>query len=320
MMRKLISILLLFQHFSSASFSQSKDDLLKLQDSLKVLGNQMPTLKPEFARYECNEKFNKMLGGLLESQGSFELSWDSVRYMSVITPADESFRLYTWAVRKDNGNYEYFGYLQLNPKADEGEKLYELNDKSDYISSPELKLLAPDNWLGAVYYKVIQTKYKGRKSYTLLGWKGNSSLTTKKVIEVISFKSSGSPVFGAALFRKYKEKEKPVRVVFEYSAKASMSLKYEKQFMHVFKKKKNKKKKDVLKRENMIVFDRLGPLDTRVSEYSTDLEGQYQFYVPETNIIDAFVFRNGRWVYVKDIDARNPPPPRKKKALPSPKL
>lgn len=318
MTRRLILILLFIPALAFQSVSQNKAKYKEVQDSLLLLGMKMPGLKPEFARYECNEQFKKMLGGLLDDEGSYGLAWDSVRYMSVISPPDASFRLFTWVVRKDEGGYEYFGYLQKNPKSGSGEKLFELTDKSDYITNPELKVLDDENWLGAAYYKIIQTKYKGHKSYTLLGWKGNSVLTTKKVIEVLSFKNSGTPVFGAALFRKYKEKEKPLRVIFEYSAKASMSLKYEKQFMHVFKKKKNKKKKEVLKRENMIVFDRLGPLDTRVSEYSTDLEGQYQFYVPETNIVDAFVFRSGRWVYVKDIDARNPPPPKKKKALPKP--
>jgi hypothetical protein len=67
-----------------------------------------------------------------------------------------------------------------------------------------------------------------------------------------------------------------------------MSLKYDKQNMQ-----NNKKKK------MMIVFDRLAPLDP-------NLEGQYQFYYPETNIFDAFIFRSGKWEYIKDIDARNP--------------
>ena len=49
----------------------------------------------------------------------------------------------------------------------------------------------------------------------------------------------------------------------------------------------------------MIVFDRLTPMDPK-------LEGQYEFYVPETNIFDGFVFYNGKWVFIKEVDARNP--------------
>ena len=63
----------------------------------------------------------------------------------------------------------------------------------------------------------------------------------------------------------------------------------------------------------MIVFDRLAPIDTRNGSTTADLTGQYQFYAPETNILDAFVFENGKWVFVKDVDARNPEVPKKKK-------
>ena len=63
----------------------------------------------------------------------------------------------------------------------------------------------------------------------------------------------------------------------------------------------------------MIVFDRLAPIDERNGNTMADFTGQYQFYVPETNIVDAFVFDNGRWVLTKDIDARNPQTPKKKK-------
>lgn len=56
------------------------------------------------------------------------------------------------------------------------------------------------------------------------------------------------------------------------------------------------------KKEEMIIFDRLVPMDTI-------LEGQYQFYVPEGNIVDALRFSGGKWRYTDDIDARNRPQP-----------
>ena len=52
----------------------------------------------------------------------------------------------------------------------------------------------------------------------------------------------------------------------------------------------------------MIVFDRLVPLHP-------SLEDMYEFYVPSTNVIDGFLFRNGKWHYAKDVDARNPKDP-----------
>lgn len=63
------------------------------------------------------------------------------------------------------------------------------------------------------------------------------------------------------------------------------------------------------KRIMMIVFDRLIPMDP-------SLAGQYQYYIPETNIFDAFVFSKGKWIFAQDVDARNFPKslaPKKKK-------
>ena len=49
----------------------------------------------------------------------------------------------------------------------------------------------------------------------------------------------------------------------------------------------------------MIVFDRLTPMRPEFS-------GQFRYYVPEGNIFDAFLFENGLWNFVSDVDARRP--------------
>jgi hypothetical protein len=36
------------------------------------------------------------------------------------------------------------------------------------------------------------------------------------------------------------------------------------------------------------------------------LKGQFSFYVPAGNIVDAFVFLDGCWRFKADVDARNP--------------
>ena len=52
----------------------------------------------------------------------------------------------------------------------------------------------------------------------------------------------------------------------------------------------------------MIVFDRLETLRPGLGLLP-------QFLVPTGNIIDAYLFKNGRWNLIKDIDARNPSEP-----------
>jgi len=126
----------------------------------------------------------------------------------------------------------------------------------------------------------------------------------------LRFKSSGTPVFGAFLFKRY-NKKKTKRVILEYSATVMVSLKYDDQAFYIRKNTRNKKKKLKRINERMLVFDRLMPMDP-------NLEGQYEYYVPETNIFDGFVFHNGKWIFIKDVDARNPDDKSKKKQFSKP--
>jgi hypothetical protein len=76
-----------------------------------------------------------------------------------------------------------------------------------------------------------------------------------------------------------------------------VSLRYDEQSFFARKNSKSRKQKRYNK--DMIIYDRLRPMDENLS-------GQFEYYVPETNIFDGFVFNNGKWVFIKDIDARNP--------------
>lgn len=269
------------------SFSQDLAYVQKAEDSLKVLGKIIIRSDTDFVKYNANEKFLSLIqSALMSSDKSFDYPFDSLKTVARLTSDDKKFRLLVWNLRKSDGTYEYFGFIQAWSDKENKYLLYPLKDCRDKIKKPEDQLLDNLNWFGAQYYKIIYNKSGRKKYYTLLGWDGNDNITQKKIIDVLTFNSKDKPVFGADIFKYDKKRYK--RIIFEYSKTVSMSLKYDKQNMQ-----NNKKKK------MMIVFDRLAPLDP-------NLEGQYQFYYPETNIFDAFIFRSGKWEYIKDIDARNP--------------
>ena len=48
--------------------------------------------------------------------------------------------------------------------------------------------------------------------------------------------------------------------------------------------------------DQFIIYDHLSPT-------SPQLEGMYDFYVPDGSY-DAFKWEKGKWVYIKDFDAR----------------
>lgn len=256
------------------------------EDTLKVLMHNSITLPHDFQKLDANINFKKYLLEALEQEGSFNYPFDSLKYMSKLYSPDKRFRMFTWYVELSNGTFENYGILQVY---NEKKKVYDLiilNDGKKDIQEPEYQVLKADNWYGAVYYSIIYHKQRGKEAYTLLGYDGNNKMARRKVIEVMRLNSQGVPTFGQSMFRYNKNKHK--RVIFEYSARVSMSLKYEKQNAEQGK-----------KRREMIVFDRLAPMHE-------SLKGQYMFYMPEINVFDGFVFEDGKWKFIKDVDARNP--------------
>jgi hypothetical protein len=155
-------------------------------------------------------------------------------------------------------------------------QLYPLLDKSSEIKNPENAITDNKKWFGMLYHRIIHTKVKSKDYYTLLGWDGNDKFTQKKIIDVITFDKTGVPHFGADIFNY--QKKFPKRVIFEYSATCSMSLKYS-------------TKKD------SIVFGHLAPLKPQ-------FEGQYQYYCSDMSF-DGFGFKKGKWNYGKDLNAVN---------------
>ena len=110
--------------------------------------------------------------------------------------------------------------------------------------------------------------------YTLLGWKGNDRLTTKKVIDILSFQN-GIIQFGYPFFKTNKTYSH--RLIFEFTSAASMMLSYD-------------------ERKRMIVFDHLSSATNNASE-----NNPAQFEGPD-GTYDALLFKSGKWNLQKDIE------------------
>jgi hypothetical protein len=289
----LLLILLLFPFLMLA---QQKTELSDNEDSLISLARIILNAPEENVRFEAAKHFETLFSSTLELPDSWDYPFDSLQSVSKLVAGDKAFRIFTWSVPRQNGTYDYAGILQVRTDKKKC-RLYLLNDVSAEIKKPEEAVLSPDKWYGALYYKLITTRSGDKYTYTLLGWDACSVQTRRKVIEVLSFTKSGEPVFGASVFTRFPRKVK--RVIFEHAAKVSMSLTYSEQGIKIKSGKKGKQASYKVIKKEMIVFDRLVPQDPQ-------LEGIYAYYVPETNINDGFVFDNGRWQFVKEVDARNP--------------
>ncbi len=283
----------LFMLMCLPSQAQDADVMTAYEQELQQLFNHVFYDATDNERYNANEQALSTFYNALEQKKSFFWDWNLGKGVSVLTSSDRQFRIITWAVMRDNGERECFGFLQSYNEKDERYDIHTLIDRSDEIINKEEMVLSPDNWLGSVYQEIIETKHEGKTFYTLLGWTGVDALTQRKVIEPLFFRgSSAMPQFGQNLFRREKNRR---RVVLEYTNTAMVNLRYDEQFVRTFtnKRVKGKKGRTINVREQhdnktkMIIFDEIAPM-------VVGMEGLYQYYIP-TGTEKAYVFTEGRW-------------------------
>lgn len=279
MNKLLLALLILFTLSSTYVFAQHSDEsgnikqLLTYQSKLQDLGNTFINNQNDLERKNANYEFIKTLVSALKVPNSFLFPFDSLKTISIINSPDNRFRIFSWHIMNDDGSYRFYGAIQMNTGG--ALKLFPLEDYSPLLKNPEDSVLSNRKWYGAQYYKMIKINAE-HPYYTLLGWKGNNSESTKKVIEVLSFKND-LPVFGAPVFDLSKNKK---RIIFEYTRQASMLLRY-------------------VPEQDLIVFDHLAPPD---NSHKNDPKS----YGPDLTY-DGYKLKNGRWVLLENLDMRNVP-------------
>jgi len=271
----LIGLFLFINCFAQHSDENGRLKQLQIyEDSLKDLGNKFINQDNDLERKNANYAFIKTLVSALKIPNSFLYPFDSVKTVSIINSPDNRFRIISWPIVNDDGSYRFYGTIQINTGGNL--QMYPLSDDSPFMKNPEDSIGDNKKWFGAEYYRIIPV-YSPKLYYVLLGWKGYTVKSTKKVIEVLSFKDD-KPVLGMPIFDGNGKRRD--RVVFEYTRQVSMLLKY-------------------VPDQDLIVFDHLAPPDPK-------LKGQRNTYGPDMTY-DGYKLKNGRWVYVDNLDMRNMP-------------
>ena len=264
------------QHSDS---NKNKQTMLNLQDSLQILSYKIINDSIEPERYNANYQFIKTLVNTLKTPYSFNFSFDSLKTISIQSSPDKRFRIFSWHVMNNDGSYRYYGTIQMN-NPDGKLQMFPLVDYTPAIKNSADTVTTSDKWYGAQYYRIIsvlnnvQTPY-----YVLLGWKGNTIRSTKKVIEILYFRD-GKAYFGMPVFDGDKEQPTKKRAIFEYDRRASMVLNYEPSI-------------------STVVFDHLAPPDPK-------LKGRFELYGPDFSY-DGYRLVNGRWKFVQDLELKNTP-------------
>ena len=250
-----------------------KKEFRKREDSLKVYADSIVNAEQASDRFRADSQFVRSLVRALKLEHSFYYPFDSLFTISRLYAPDSSFRIITWQFKKDNLMYLQEGAIQMN-QPDGSLKLFPLFDASMFTGKPLDSVRSRKNWIGAIYYKIIEKEYEGKKYYTLLGFDDFSETSNKKWMEVLTFTPEGEPRFGGPYFSFQQDsvhKATQYRFNIEYKKEAATRFNYDPEM-------------------DMIVYDHLVPEGDQPDKKDT--------YVPDGDF-EAFQWKDGRWVHVQ---------------------
>lgn len=213
----------------------------------------------------------------LKEKNSYLYPFDSLLYISKIKAPDNAFKIFTWELKEPLETHRYYGAIQFNSPELKMKPLFDYSDTMDYHTK---MVLTPQNWFGALYYNCILTESKnGDKYYTLFGLDKADFVSTRKVLEIMTFDKEYNVLFGNHdLIERYDSTgqlvSKKNRLFLEFYDKASLSLNYNTD-------------------KEMIVYDHI----TAPSEKEKDAEFTY---IPD-GTYEGLKWVNDKWLWVERV-------------------
>jgi hypothetical protein len=229
-----IYILLIINNLASAQIKTTSarnpafERLSVLEDSIQALAQVAVQDTTSTAdRQAAQERLLPLMRQALALPSAFEYPFSKIENISIKQPKDAAFRVFTWQLKIDENNYQYFGFLQLNrPKP----TVIELKNEVADISKPEKEVLNSDRWFGCVYYNLKEFKTKQGTKYLLFGYNANNVDEHIKVCDVLTLRGAnvefGAPVFEVADIAGRK-RERLNRLVLTYSADVVVRLNFD---------------------------------------------------------------------------------------------
>jgi hypothetical protein len=273
----LLSSLFIFGNsFAQNISSVNRKSLQQKEDSLKTYGLTIIQGRTAAERFTADSQFTKMFVRALKIKGSFHYPFDSLITISKLSPADSSFKIFTWQLVINDNLVRQHGAIQM--KTPDGSlKLFPLIDRTSMINDPEDTITNNFGWVGAVYYKLIEKKAFGKNFYTLLGYDENNLSSNKKIIEILTFKN-GEPVFGGSNFS-FQGKKSVARYIMEYKKDASPRLTFDED-------------------QDMIIYEHL------ISE-TGEINKKYT-YIPDGDY-EGLKWTDGKWVHIQKVFTQTTP-------------
>jgi hypothetical protein len=278
-MGRILLVILLFITLPALSQRLSKSEfsaLKKMEESMKVHANKMIMDPVASTRFSSDSMFTRLLVQALQTKNSFYYTFDSILTVSQIYAPDSTFRIFTWQFTRDENFYRQRGAIQM--RTDDGSlKLTPLFDVSDYTNAPADSVRTNKNWIGAIYYGIVQKSFNNKNYYTLIGFDDNSVRSTKKWIEVLTFDEDGNPRFGGPFFSILSDSARgphiQPRFEIEYKKDGRARMNYDREL-------------------DLIIYDHLISQDNEPEKkYTLIPDGDYQ----------GFKWTDGRWLQIDKV-------------------
>jgi hypothetical protein len=226
-------------------------------------------------RLRLNDSVMLLIDSYAASDSVMKHKFKNVRNLGQIDSPDGEIKIINWNIALRDGSNKYFLYIIMYGGRNGENRIYKLTGESS--SKPILTdfIYNPDNWYGAVYYGIQPFRSQKKTCYLLLGIDLGNTITTRKIIDVLSFNEKGEITFGRKCF--LKGKEMMSREVLEYSSESVVSLR--------------------MQSGKIVVFDHLDSFSAGHGN-SPDNVGAGLFF-------DGYILKKGIWNYTTNIEARN---------------
>jgi len=162
-----------------------------LLDEIAYNADIMSNANLDRHRVRANEDMVIAMDSLLAMNGSYEVSLDSIPWLSIVHGAD--FRLVTWQLKVSPEEFKYGGFIQWS------DRIVRLKDTRPFLNGSSFSTYTPASWYGCIYYQIIPFEQDGKDYYILLGFNGENSSLNTKVADVLDLNGQdirlGVPVF-----------------------------------------------------------------------------------------------------------------------------
>src|SRR5690242_4713413 len=172
MYKLFVSFFLIVTSAAIAQPAADKQSLQQQEAAMQPYAKAMIFADQAEDRLIADSIFTRQFVKALRTPNSFSYPFDSIVTISKLYSPDSSFRIFTWQFERDESYFRQRGAIQM--KTNDGSlKLIPLLDASQFTSNPTDSVRNNTNWIGAIYYNIIEKQYGGKKYYTLFGFDDN---------------------------------------------------------------------------------------------------------------------------------------------------